>query len=118
MNRLARVCVVEDDPFIALDTSTTLEELGFDVAGPFHSLKTAMERCSICTFDCALLDVNLGRGETSEGVAAVLRERRVPFAFVTAYAPDAVAFRRCNELCVTKPVSAAALKSTVEQLLS
>lgn len=116
--RLARVCVVEDDPFIALDLSMALEDLGYDVAGPFHSLRSAMERCAEECFDCALLDVNLGDGQTSESIAEMLRRKQVPFAFVTAYSPDAVEFRQPSEPCVTKPFNPSALKSTVEYLLS
>lgn len=116
-DHLGKVCVIEDDAFIALDTSLILEDLGFEVAGPCYTLKSALERCKCCAFDCALLDVNLGQGETSEAIVDILRDRRIPFAFLTAYNPDAVPFRRADDPCLTKPITASALKSVVERLL-
>jgi CheY-like chemotaxis protein len=113
----ARVCVVEDNPIIAMDTSEMLVDLGYTVDGPYHSLKAATNGCQACNFDCALLDVNLGRGETSEAIALLLRDRQVPFAFVSAYDASLIAYREEAEECVAKPVTPHSLEKIVSKLL-
>ena len=50
-----------------------------------HWLTTQSNR-----IDFALLDVNLGDGETSFATAEILRARGVPFAFVTGYGDQGV----------------------------
>ena len=81
----ARVLVVDDEAFLAADLAMTLRRDGYEVMGPFPNADKAMAALERATPDAALLDVNLGRGRTSEAVAATLRERRVPFAFLTGY---------------------------------
>lgn len=109
--------LVEDDALVGYLTAETLRDLGYEVDGPYQSLSCALAASETCTCDVALLDVDLGRGETSEDVAAVLRRRRIPLAFVTAFDPDWIDFREASELCVTKPVSTQALAEAVLRLL-
>lgn len=82
-----RVLVLEDEALLALDLKRRLESAGIIVVGPATSVAQAVELMGdgpCC--DAAILDVNLGGGETSEPVARELRSRRVPFLTVTAYA--------------------------------
>lgn len=114
----ATVLLVEDDALVGYLTAETLRDLGYEVDGPHQTLACALAACETCTCDVALLDVDLGRGDTSEPVAAVLRERRIPLAFVTAFDPGWIDFRQSSEPCVTKPVSTQALDDTVLRLLN
>lgn len=82
-----RVLILEDEALLALDLKRRLEGAGFVVVGPATSVAQAVEVMGdgpCC--DAAILDVNLGGGETSEPIARELRSRRVPFLTVTAYA--------------------------------
>jgi CheY-like chemotaxis protein len=80
----ARVVIVEDDPFVAMDAELMVEGLGGRVAGTARSLPAAKEKIRQANPDCVLLDVNLN-GELSLGIAAELEERAIPFVFCTAY---------------------------------
>ncbi len=81
------VLVVEDDFIVAYDMRTLLEERGARVIGPAATLAEATALVTQHAPDVALLDVNLN-GELVFPVADWLRERRIPFAFATAYADD------------------------------
>ena len=78
------ILVVEDEPIVAMLVEDMLAELGANPIGPATSLAGALELAGTATFDAAILDVNLN-GERSDRVAAVLREREIPFIFATGY---------------------------------
>jgi len=80
-----RILILEDDPFIASDLQTILEDDGHEIVGVFGSLAEIVEHLED-SFDYALLDVDVVGGK-SFGVAAALAERDIPFAFVSASRP-------------------------------
>lgn len=80
-----RVFVVEDEVIVAMTLDDMLTELGCSVVGPATSLDEALALAATANFDAALLDVNLGNGERSEPIVEVLRQRRIPFGFITGY---------------------------------
>ncbi|MES2711200.1 MAG: PAS domain S-box protein [Pseudomonadota bacterium] len=80
----ARVLVVEDDPVIAIEIATTLEQAGYAVLGPARSVADGLALLSAQMCDAAVLDTNLGE-ETAEPIAAALRARGVPFISVSGY---------------------------------
>ncbi|NVO23235.1 response regulator [Donghicola sp. C2-DW-16] len=112
---MPRVLIVEDEVIVALDLSEVIEERGYEVVGPCSRLKQAEHAAREAQIDAAFLDVNLGYGATTEGVARILRERNIPFAFITADAPDGVEFRRTGEPLIRKPASHAALINCLEK---
>jgi CheY-like chemotaxis protein len=78
-----RFLLVEDDHFIARDARDRLSSLGAEVV-QVPSLSEAMDLAEHeLDLDGALLDVNLS-GEMVP-VAALLKMRQIPFAFVTGY---------------------------------
>jgi CheY-like chemotaxis protein len=83
----ARVLIVEDEFFIALDMGQQLADAGFEVVGPAPSVAKALSLVSEEGCDAAVLDVNLG-GETSEPVARKLQESGKPFVVLSGYATD------------------------------
>lgn len=84
---MPRVILVEDEPLVAMMMEDLLADLGCEVAGSFGSLGTAMAWLGDFkgVLDGALLDVNLGGGETVFPLAEALRARGVPFVFATGY---------------------------------
>ena len=102
---ITRVFIVEDEVFVAYEISDILEDLGFTVVGPSLSVEDAQKQARTAQIDAAFLDVNLGGGKTSEPVAAILRERGVPFVFVTAYTANQITFRTSDDRVVEKPVT-------------
>lgn len=83
--RSTRVLVVEDDALIALDIARQLEDAGFRVVGPAVSVSRALRLMQDQGCDIAVLDVNLGRNETSVPVARELRARSTPFIVLSGY---------------------------------
>ena len=66
-----RVLVVEDEYLVADDISETLEELGYQVAGPAATIGEAIALIEGGPLDCALLDANLD-GLSSAPIAPVI----------------------------------------------
>lgn len=113
-----RVLVVEDEVILALDFTEIIEDHGYSVVGPCSRLKHAERVAKEDNIDAALLDVNLGSGKTTEGIARILRERNIPIAFITADPPASVEFRKTEEPLIRKPASTTALMKCIERLVA
>ncbi len=80
-----KVLVVEDSYLIAEHVSDLLTQHGAEVVGPVGRLESGLKLVEEGTpVDGALLDVNLD-GEFCFPIASALRQRHVPFAFLTGY---------------------------------
>jgi CheY-like chemotaxis protein len=79
-----RVLVVEDDYFIAADETSALQGAGAEVIGPCQTRDAALAALADRRPTGAIVDINLGEGP-SFAVAEALRDRSVPFVFVTGY---------------------------------
>jgi CheY-like chemotaxis protein len=79
-----RILVVEDEMTIAFMIEDMLLDLGHEVVKVAMRLPEALKAAANLDFDLALLDVNLD-GHLSFGVAEILTQRRIPFAFATGY---------------------------------
>jgi len=82
------VLVVEDESLVSMLAEDILAEAGAQVLVAGH-LPRALELAQAREIDCAILDVNLGYGDTSYPVAEVLRAREIPFIFASGYGADA-----------------------------
>ena len=60
--------------------------------------------------------MNLGPNKTSKPVADILRERGIPFVFITAYDADQISFLGPEDRVVKKPVSSEKLVETLRRL--
>lgn len=83
-----RILVVEDELLLAMMLEDMIFELGHQVVGPALNLSDALSLAKDETLDCAIIDLNLGRGVLSTPVAEILRERNIPFALSTGYGAD------------------------------
>ena len=117
MDDITRVFIVEDEVIIAFDMSDMLESLGFEVVGPAVNLEAAKVLAAEEEIDAAFLDVNLGANKTSQPVADILRERKIPFIFVTAYDANQIEFRTTDDRVLRKPVTGKEMLSTLRQVL-
>ncbi|MFF8800156.1 MULTISPECIES: PAS domain-containing protein [unclassified Methylobacterium] len=79
-----RVLVVEDDYYLATDTARALQGAGAQVVGPCPNEEAARAALADAGPTAALIDINLGSGP-SFILAHLLRQRNVPFVFVTGY---------------------------------
>lgn len=103
--KIERVLIVEDEIFVALEMRAALMDIGVKSVEICGQLRDAIEYADKNEIDFALIDVNLGSNQTSEPVVDILRDKRVPFALITAYNPDQIAFRKQNDIVFSKPVS-------------
>ncbi|HEX7853620.1 MAG TPA: PAS domain S-box protein [Sphingobium sp.] len=112
-----RILVVEDEFIVGLSLAATLENSGFEVLGPVCTVDEALEllaqeRCAL-----AILDVNLGRDETSERLAKWLKDEGVPFFVTSGYSADQRPAVMRGVPSFSKPVGARAILSAVHAIL-
>lgn len=104
---------------VAMLVEDMIRDSGWEVAGPAMNLTQALELARNEAIDGAVLDLNLGRDVSSLPIAAVLRERGIPFVFATGYGSggDTDGFK--DAPIVRKPFSSGQLIGTLRaQLLS
>jgi CheY-like chemotaxis protein len=101
--------LVEDEVFLALDMADILEDAGYVVVGPCVRLSEALQMVEDHEIDAALLDVNLDDDQTSAPIANTLRQRNIPFAYVTACHSSDIEDFRADDAIIQKPVSKSAL---------
>jgi DNA-binding response OmpR family regulator len=113
----ARILVVEDEFFIAMQIEGILRGAGLRVVGSAGTLSSAVSLARKSECDAAVLDVNL-KGERVDEVAAILSERAVPFMFVSGYGRGNLpaAFRTGVEF-LAKPFTDRNLLEAVRNLL-
>lgn len=109
-----RVLLVEDESLVSMYAEDVLTEAGFDVLLAMR-LDEALDRAEAASFDLAVLDVNLGNGDTSYPVARRLRERGVPFVFATGYGSFALPDEFAAETLVQKPYDAVVLAALARE---
>ena len=85
IDRILRLLIVEDEMLVAMLVEDMIRDSGWEVAGPAMNLALALELARTADIDGAVLDLNLGGDVRSLPVAAVLRERGIPFIFATGY---------------------------------
>jgi CheY-like chemotaxis protein len=100
----AAVLVAEDEPFIAYDLATTIEDAGGVVVGPAGTVSEALALVETHHVDAAILDVNLGDRDISP-VADLLMARGVPVIFHTGLGvPDELRARFPDLIVHLKPL--------------
>lgn len=112
-----RILIVEDEPLIGMVLTDYLEDAGCTVLGPAQSLDVARKLATDEVFDAALVDGNLA-GRSVHEIAVALRQRKIPFAFVTGYGREALPPGYDDAPIVEKPFTQEQVVTTLERLLS
>jgi DNA-binding response OmpR family regulator len=110
-----RILLVEDEFLVAELTASILADFSIDVVGPAYNLAEGLRLADSDHLDGAVLDVNLGRGDRSDEIAAALDRRGVPYVFVTGY--TGLAAYSLSAPMLDKPLDAQRLRMALEQLL-
>ncbi|USQ97674.1 HWE histidine kinase domain-containing protein [Caulobacter sp. RL271] len=84
-----RVLVIEDEPLVAMEIVSQLEDVGATVIGPAADAVAALEFVDRFRIDAALLDADL-HGDAVDDIASALARARIPFAFVSGYGRDSL----------------------------
>lgn len=96
------VLLVEDESMVAMLAEDVLIEAGCSVFLAMR-LDDAIELARDAVLDFAVLDINLGGGNTTYRVADLLSARRIPFMFATGYTADGIEQRFADHPRVQKP---------------
>jgi PAS domain S-box-containing protein len=104
-----RLLLVEDESLIAMMMEQTLTDIGFDVIGPFGTVREAIEAIESEPLDAAILDINLS-GEMAYPIARILQAREVPFVFMTGYGTETIAVPFPNVRIFQKPLDREVLR--------
>ena len=115
---MVRPCclILEDQALIGAALEASLEEAGFDVAGPFDYSSDALKWLTERTPDLALVDV-LVRDGTCISVARELRHKKVPYAIYSGLKPPQPVAPEFEDVpWLQKPVSREQLSATLLRL--
>lgn len=109
-NRLDNLTVllVEDESMVSMLAEDVLLDAGCNVLLAMR-LKEALELAGTAALHFAVLDVNLGGGDTSYPVADLLIERGIPFMFATGYDAAGLDRRFLERPRVQKPYTSEGL---------
>lgn len=86
--------------------------MGHQVVGPANRIDEALDLARVSEIDIAVLDINLA-GVRSFPVAAVLRERGIPFIFASGYGSDGLIDDYRHEIALRKPYEAKELANAI-----
>ena len=99
------VLVVEDEALVSLEVQDLVERSGHVCVGPVATVNEACQLIDTMPLEAALLDVWLKNDEFVWPAAQKLVSRGVPFAFVSARAPDGIAPEFRDRPLFPKPMS-------------
>lgn len=119
MTAQRKILVVDDQFLLAMDVADAVEDNGHEVQGPYSTVDQALKYLEREAPDTAILDINMGHGQTTEPIAEALMARNVPFAFLTGYGTVDVlseAFAHIERL--RKPAMARDIGGLIQRLLS
>ena len=122
MNRSARILIVEDQYFVAIDSEMHLRSAGFECVGLAATAQQAVQLACECKPDLVLMDIRLA-GE-SDGVQAAIdiyRDCGIRSIFTSGHADGVVREQTCKAEplgWLDKPYSNADLVRAVSEGLS
>ncbi|MGH6878745.1 MAG: response regulator [Rhizomicrobium sp.] len=111
------VLVVEDEWLIAATLEDMLRELGYQVRGPAARVTEALELLDGQPVDVAVLDITL-HAENSFPIARALKDRGVPFVFLTGYVCNDIPDEFRDAPMLNKPTEQARLAACLRELLA
>jgi len=115
-NGESRLLLVEDELVVGLFMQDLLKTIGYRPTDPIGRLSEAINAATQERFDGAILDMNLN-GEIVYPLAELLTKQRVPFLFVTGYAPGSLDPRFTQVQILQKPVVQDELAGALSQML-
>jgi CheY-like chemotaxis protein len=113
------VLIIEDEPFIALDLQTLVEELGHRVVNIARTHREALKAVESERPGLILADIQLADGSSGlEAVNQILGDFEVPVIFITAY-PERFLTGQPPEpaFLIPKPFGVDSLKAVISQAL-
>jgi two-component sensor histidine kinase/two-component SAPR family response regulator len=115
-DRTRSVLLVEDEPLVALLIKEAVEEMGYEVLGPYDKVADVLALAEEEEFLTAILDVNL-RGEFAFPIADAIGKRSIPYLFVTGYSVDRIEEHYRPFAVLQKPIDRTTLRSTLRNCI-
>lgn len=113
-----RILLAEDEYLIAMEIRQELEKSGAEVLGPSASIEETLKLLrSAQQLDVAVLDIDLG-GEMAYPVAETLKERNIPFIFVSGYGRKGICDTYADAPLLDKPVAMHRLHGLLDHVLA
>jgi CheY-like chemotaxis protein/DNA-directed RNA polymerase specialized sigma24 family protein len=113
------VLIIEDEPIIALDIESMVQDLGHEVTGIARTHKEAVQMVRTRRPGLVLADIQLADGSSGlDAVNEILTDIDVPVIFITAY-PERLLTGDKPEpaFLITKPFEPDAVKAAISQAL-
>jgi two-component sensor histidine kinase/DNA-binding response OmpR family regulator len=111
-----RFAVIEDEPLIAIEIASILEQDGAQICGPASTVGDALRLIEGSELDGALVDANL-RGQPVDDIAAALTRKGIPFVFVTGYGREALPSSFAHARTLKKPFTEEQLREAASLLV-
>jgi PAS domain S-box-containing protein len=112
-----RVLVVEDDYYLATDAARALQGAGAEVLGPFPTEEAARAEVEKRCPDAVVVDINLGAGPSFK-LAEALKDRGVPFVFVTGYDQEMIPKEFDHIQRLEKPIQLRQIVNAISKLVA
>jgi len=115
----ARIMVIEDEPIIAMDIKSIVEELGHECTGIADTHDSAVRMARDTPPDMILSDIQLADGTSGiDAVRDILEQVSVPVIFITAYPERFLTGDRPEPaFLITKPFKRRNVQAAVAQAL-
>lgn len=103
---------------ISMLIENMVEDLRCEIVGSASTLDDALRLARQTDADLAILDVRLKGAERSDTVAETLRQRGIPFIFVTGYGAGGIPEQYESVPTLPKPFQARDLKQAIDLALA
>jgi DNA-binding response OmpR family regulator len=114
----AKILIVEDNYLLAEVVCDFVSDCGMEPIGPATGLDRALVYARETPLDGAILDINLD-GRLSFPICSVLRQRGIPFCFLTAYGDLSLVPQQFRAVpLVSKPFESDEMRTALATMLS
>ena len=115
----ADILIIEDEPLIALDLESLVEDIGHRVQGIARTHREAIAQVEKRRPNLVLADIQLADGSSGlEAVNEILNSFEVPVIFITAFPERLLTGQKPEPVfLITKPFEPATVKALISQAL-
>jgi len=106
-----RILIVEDEPLMAFDNETMIEEAGYTVVATHDRVADAIATLGREKVDLILSDVRLTGERSGIDLARIAKAKNIPVLFATGRVPDEAAELAVG--CLMKPYNDRTLKAAL-----
>ncbi|MBE3638330.1 response regulator [Mangrovicoccus algicola] len=110
------VLCLDDEVLVAIDMADMLSENGFSDVSTAFTLRSAAELLERKEIGLAILDVNLGHGETSFEIARRVEEAGGTVVFASGYGAAQLPEEFRGNTILSKPIHERALTAALDRL--